>query len=189
MENWKRSMWFDETKLRWIKPSPNMATLKTSIVYPGTCLIEGINVSEGRGTEKPFEYIGAPWINGKELARLLNKQGLPGVSFKAIEFTPHEIPMVTSHPKYQDRLCSGIYVSVTDRNVFEPVKTGIAVVWGIAALHKDSLKFRERGFDRLMGTPVPRLMIDEGKKIDEIVTLWNDEISAFKKLRNKALLY
>ncbi len=189
MENWKRAMWFDETKLQWIKPSPNMATLRTAIVYPGSCLIEGVNVSEGRGTEKPFEFIGAPWIDGKQLSKLLNDQKLPGVKFEPVDFTPQEIPNTTSNPKYKERQCGGVYVNVTDRTKFEAVKTGIALVWGIHKLFPDSLTFRDRGFDRLMGTPIPRQMVLEGKGIDEIVKSWETELDEFRKIRKKGLLY
>lgn len=189
MENWKRSLWFDETKLQWIKPSPNMKSMQTAVVYPGTCLIEGINVSEGRGTEKPFEYIGAPWIDGKVLAKFLNSQKLPGVKFEPIEFIPKEIPNVTSSPKYKDQFCRGVYVNVTNRNKFEPVETGVAIVSGINTLYKDSLTFRERGFDRLAGTPIIRESIIGGKNVNEIVSLWRNELAEFQKSRKKILLY
>lgn len=189
MENWKRSMWYDQTKLRWIKPSPNMRSLETAVVYPGTCLIEGVNVSEGRGTEKPFEYIGAPWIDGKTLARKLNSQKLSGVTFEPIEFTPQEIPNVAANPKYKDMKCGGIYVKVTNRNTFAPVKTGIAIVKAIYELYPDSLKFRERGFDRLAGTPVIREMILAGKSVADIEAMWKNDVKQFAAKRNKALLY
>jgi uncharacterized protein YbbC (DUF1343 family) len=189
MENWKRSEWFDETLLTWIKPSPNMITIRTAAVYPGTCLIEGTNVSEGRGTEKPFEYIGAPWINGKDLAKLLNEQQLSGVKFEPVEFTPVEIQNVASHPKYSDRACGGVYVNVTNRTKFEAVKTGITIVWGIHSLFHDSLTFRERGFDRLAGTPVIREMLLQGKPVNEIEETWKEELQAFMKLRKESLLY
>jgi uncharacterized protein YbbC (DUF1343 family) len=189
MENWKRKQWYDETKLQWIKPSPNMSSLQTATIYPGMCLIEGMNVSEGRGTEKPFEFIGAPWINGKELAKKLNDVRLPGVKFEGIEFTPHEIPNVASNPKYKDQLCSGVYIKVINRNIINSVKIGLAVVSEIHTLYKDSLKFRERGFDRLAGTPVIREMILQGKTINEIESTWKEELKEFMKQRKKVLLY
>lgn len=189
MENWKRKQWFDETKLQWIKPSPNMKSLQTAIVYPGLCLIEGINVSEGRGTDKPFEQIGAPWINGTELAKLLNEQKLPGVKFSAVEYTPVEIPNVASNPKYKEQLCGGVSITITNREKLESVKTGVTIVWAIHSLFKDSLKFRERGFDRLAGTPVIRESIIAGKSPNEIVGMWKDEISVFEKTRKRSLLY
>ena len=189
MKNWKRKQWYDETKLQWIKPSPNMSSLQTATVYPGICLIEGINVSEGRGTEKPFEYIGAPWINGNELAQKLNDKKLPGVKFEAIEFTPHEIPNVASNPKYKDQLCGGVYVNIVNRNIINSVKIGLAVVSEIHTLYNDSLKFRERGFDRLAGTPVIREMILQGKDINDIEATWKEELKEFMKQRKRVLLY
>lgn len=189
MEHWNRSLWYDETNLPWIKPSPNMKSLETAIVYPGQCLIEGTNVSEGRGTDRPFEYIGAPWIDGGKLSRLLNSLTLPGVIFEPVEFSPKEIPNVASNPKFKDMVCQGIYLRVTDRNTFQSVKTGIAVVWGIHSLFPDSLMFRNRGFDRLAGTPSVRQHIVEGKTVNDIVSSWNDELEEFKTLRKASLLY
>jgi uncharacterized protein YbbC (DUF1343 family) len=189
MEGWKRSMWYDETALQWIKPSPNMPTVNTATVYPGMCLIEGINVSEGRGTDKPFEKIGAPWIDGAALAATLNAAKLPGVKFEPVTFTPVEIPGVASNPKHKEKLCGGIWVNVTDKKKFEAVRTGISVVHAIHSLYKDSLVFRERGFDRLAGTPVIRQMIQAGKSVKEIEQTWSKELRQFTQARKKVLLY
>ncbi len=189
MEQWKRSMWFDETNLPWVKPSPNMATLATATVYPGLCLIEGTNVSEGRGSERPFEYIGAPWIDGKALTDVLNALRLPGVTFSPIQFTPKEIPNVASNPKHKETICNGVYVRVTDRNVFKPVAAGIAVVWGIHSLYKDSLQFRIRGFDRLAGTPIVRQGIIDGKPVNDIISSWKNEENNFSSVRKNFLIY
>lgn len=189
MEGWKRSMWYDQTGLRWVKPSPNMSTLATAVVYPGLCIIEGLNVSEGRGTERPFETFGAPWMNGEAVAKLLNDQGLPGVRFSAAKFTPREIPFTASRPKYQDRECSGVSVTVTDRNAFEPVRTGVAVVWALHRLHPDSLKFRDRGFDRLMGTPAVRERIVRGEGFQDIVKDWRNGMDSFAAVRKAVMLY
>lgn len=189
MKGWKRSMWYDETSLQWIKPSPNMATLNTAVVYPGLCLIEGINVSEGRGTEKPFEYVGAPWIDGKKLAEALNRYKLPGVAFEPVKFRPNEIPNVAANPKYKEKECGGIYIRVTERNKLDPVKTGIAVVAAIYALYPDSLQFRDRGFDRLAGTPKIRESILKGVPIDAIVDSWKDDLKKFSQTRTPSLLY
>jgi uncharacterized protein YbbC (DUF1343 family) len=189
MENWKRSDWYDETGLTWIKPSPNMPTLQTAIVYPGMCLIEGTNVSEGRGTKKPFEYFGAPWINSQQLMQELNGEKLPGVEFVPIQFTPRDIPHVTSNPKYNDERCFGIFVHVTNRDAFLPVKTGIAVVAALHKLFPDNFKFSNHRFDLLSGTSRVRQMILEGKTADEIVASWQAERKKFEEGRTKYLLY
>ncbi|MFH0990539.1 MAG: DUF1343 domain-containing protein [bacterium] len=189
MEGWKRSMWYDQTGLRWIKPSPNMATLATAIVYPGTCLIEGTNLSEGRGTQKPFEYIGAPFIDGKKWAEVLNRQKLPGVKFEPIEFTPHSIAGVTVHPKYDSLKCYGIQVKVVNRNQYKPVQTGVFILSTVKQLFADSLRWRERSIDRLSGTPNLRRMIDAGKPAKEIVGAWGEEVEKFRIVRKKYLLY
>jgi uncharacterized protein YbbC (DUF1343 family) len=189
MNGWKRSMWYDETGLEWIKPSPNMPTLQTATVYPGTCLVEGVNVTEGRGTEKPFEYIGAPWIDGKILSEKLNGMNLHGVEFLPINFTPRAIKNATSNPKYKEIRCEGIYVHVTDRNSFKSVETGVAIVAAIHSLYPDSLQFRNRGFDRLAGTPVVREMIESGKNFSEIVAIWKSELNEFEIERKEFLLY
>lgn len=189
MENWKRSQWYDDTKLPWIKPSPNMSSLMTATVYPGMCLLEGTNVSEGRGTELPFENIGAPWIDGTLLAKKLNGLGMPGVKYLPTEFTPQEIPGVASRPKYLGQRCGGVLVKVTDRQRFNAVKSGLAIVSQIHSLYRDSLTFRERGFDRLAGTPLVRLGFIEGKSVNEIADLWKDELEAFNTIRHQSFLY
>lgn len=189
MKNWKRGMWYDQTTLRWVKPSPNIKDLATATVYPGTCMIEGTNLSEGRGTDRPFEYIGAPWVDGKKLSKELSSYKLPGAQFESIEFTPKEIPNVASNPKYKDRQCGGIYIRVTNRNKFQAVRTGLAVVFAAHKLFPDSLAFREKGFDRLMGTPVPRQMLQNGSSVGEIVATWEPQLKEFMKQRKKALLY
>ena len=121
MEGWEREMWFDETGLPWVMPSPNMPTLDTATVYPGMCLLEATNISEGRGTTRPFELFGAPWIEAEELARELNALGLPGAHFREVSFQP------TFH-KHAGQPCGGAQLHVIDRNVFEPLRAGVAVI-------------------------------------------------------------
>ena len=121
MAGWKRAMWFDETGLRWVMPSPNMPTLETAAVYAGMCLLEGTNISEGRGTTRPFEIFGAAFIDGEELACSLNASGLPGVYFRENYFQP------TFH-KFAGELCGGAQLHVTDRDVFQPFATGLAII-------------------------------------------------------------
>ena len=189
MEGWKRSLWLDETTLKWIKPSPNMATMRTAAVYPGTCFIEGTNVSEGRGSDKPFENIGAPWIDGGKLAKELNGYNLAGVRFESIDFTPVNIERMTTDPKYREQLCHGVYINVLHRNVFEPVRAGVALLSAIHKLFPEKFEFRDRRIDILTGTPRIRTMILQGTSIDEIVNSWKNDVRDFKEAREKSLLY
>lgn len=121
MENWRPEMWFDQTGLPWVMPSPNMPTLDTAVVYPGMCLLEGTNLSEGRGTTRPFELFGAPFIRGADLTAKLNKLGLPGVFFREASFQP------TFH-KFHNELCQGAQLHVTDREIFLPYRTGVEII-------------------------------------------------------------
>ncbi|MFA3782206.1 exo-beta-N-acetylmuramidase NamZ domain-containing protein [Melioribacteraceae bacterium 4301-Me] len=189
MKNWKRNMWYNQTGLTWIKPSPNMPFLSTAIVYPGTCLFEGTNVSEGRGTEKPFEYIGASWLDADKVINELKKVNLQGVSFEPIEFTPQWFKFNAHPPKYYNEKCNGIYVHVIDRNKFESVKTGVALLWAIKKVHSDKFEWRKTTIDRLAGTSNIRLLIDEGKTPNEIFNSWESGLENFKKIRGKYLLY
>lgn len=189
MEGWRRSMWFDESGLTWIKPSPNMATLKTAVVYPGTCLIEGTNLSEGRGTERPFEFLGAPFVKGTKWADALNSQKLPGVVFKAVTFTPQDIPNVANNPKHRGTACEGIALEVVDRNIYEPVRTAVYILSSAKKLFGEDFQWRTASIDRLAGTPVLRRSIDAGEPPQKIVEGWTTEVERFTKMRKKYLLY
>lgn len=189
MEGWNRAMWYDQTGLKWLPPSPNIPTLETAILYPGTCFFEGVNISEGRGTMKPFENIGAPYIDGSAWANELNTMGLKGVAFEATEFTPQSIPNMATRPKRLDEKCGGVLVKVTDREVLEPVRVGVAMLVAAKKLYPDSLKWRERSIDRLSGTPKLRQAVDAGKSTDEIVEMWKGDVETFKAVRQKHLLY
>ncbi|MBF8296265.1 MAG: hypothetical protein HW389_2810 [Bacteroidetes bacterium] len=189
MEGWKRTMWYDQTGLKWLPPSPNIPTLDAAILYPGTCLFEGTNLSEGRGTLRPFENIGAPYIDGSKWAKALNDAKLKGVAFEAVEFTPRSIPNMATRPKRLGEKCGGVLVKVTNRDVLEPVKVGVAMLVTAKALYPDSLKWRERSIDRLSGTPKLRKAIDAGITTGEIVEMWKNDVEQFKKVRAKHLLY
>lgn len=186
---WKRSQWFDETGLTWVRPSPNMATLATATVYPGTCLFEGTNLSEGRGTEHPFETIGAPYVDGTAWASALNAMKLPGVRFEPAQFTPQEIPHVASRPKHQGKECGGVSVRVTDRDRLEPVRTAVAMLATARQLFGKEFQWRNSSIDRLSGTPALRSMLEAGTSTDEIVKSWKGEVERFVNLRGKYLLY
>lgn len=152
MEGWSPSQWYDETGLPWIKPSPNIPDLETAIIYPGMCFFEATNVSEGRGTMKPFRQIGAPWINGEELAVKLNRMNLPGVEFYSASFTPVSIPGMANHPKNEGRVCQGVALHLTDRNQFKSILTGMSVIRTIDLLYPDSLEYNEAWFGKLWGS-------------------------------------
>ena len=151
LQGWENNLWFDETDLKWINPSPNIPDLETALVYPGMCLIEGTNVSEGRGTPHPFKWIGAPWINGRNLSRELNKLGLPGVVFVPVTFTPVSIPGKATQPKHEGQECNGIEIRITDRNEYKSVETGVNMLFTIYKYYSDQLIFRKKHLNRLWG--------------------------------------
>ena len=189
MEGWKRTMWYDQTGLKvWKAPSPNLPTLKSTIVYPGTCFFEGVNISEGRGSEHPFEYIGAPYIDAMKWANALNACKLKGVLFEPTDFKPRSIDGLVLHPKYEGVNCNGVWVMITDRNVLEPVKVGVYMLSTAKKLFADSVKWR-RSINRLAGTPKLAAAIDAGVPPEKIVEMWKGDVEKFKKIRAKHLLY
>ncbi|MBL51671.1 MAG: hypothetical protein CMG57_06910 [Candidatus Marinimicrobia bacterium] len=151
-EGWKLNLWYDETDLPWVKPSPNIPDLETAILYPGMCIIEGTNISEGRGTQNPFKQIGAPWLNGKLLSQKLNNFKLPGVVFAPVSFTPVSIPGISIHPKFQDEQCYGVEIFITDRNSFSSVKTGVITLFTLYSMNPEKVKFQEFHLNRLWGS-------------------------------------
>ena len=152
MEGWYASLWYDETKLPWVKPSPNIPNVGTALIYPGMCLLEGTNVSEGRGTEHPFKWFGAPWIDGKILSQELNKLHLPGVIFVPKSFTPISIPGVADKPKYEDQLCDGIEIRVITRNKYQSLNVGVSVLKKLQELYPEDIVFKENRLNRLWGS-------------------------------------
>ena len=188
MEGWRRWMWFDETGLLWVQPSPNLPTLETAIVYPGTCLFEGTNVSEGRGTTRPFECLGAPWIDGARWARALNDLRFDGVIFRACYFTP-------MFSKYSEERCGGVQIHVTDRDMYRPVEAALHMIAAAHRLWPDDFEWlaptydERRHFDMLAGTDEIREAITQGVAVEEIVEGWWDELDSFQELRSGHLLY
>jgi uncharacterized protein YbbC (DUF1343 family) len=140
MKNWKREMWFDQTGLPWVMPSPNMPTLDTATVYPGMCLLEGTNISEGRGTTRPFEIFGAPFIEAEALCRELNDLKLPGVFFRQNYFEP-------AFHKFAGELCGGAQIHVLNRNVFRPFETGVEIIRCIRKLYPDSFAWKQPPYE------------------------------------------
>ena len=152
MEGWEKKFWFDETDLPWVKPSPNIPDLETAIIYPGMCIIEGTNLSEGRGTQNPFKQIGAPWVDGKLLSQKLNKYKIPGVVFKPVSFTPVSIPGMSTYPKFQDEKCYGIEIIILDRNSFNSVNTGVMTLHTLYSMYPEKITFKEKHLNRLWGS-------------------------------------
>jgi len=189
MKGWQRSMWFDQTGLTWEKPSPNLPSLESMLVYTGTCLFEGLNISTGRGTEMPFQYIGAPWIDNERVVKLLNDLKLDGVAFDTITFSPRKMPFHSQNPYLTGEICKGIYISVSERDLFEPYKAGIALLWAIHKLHSDNLKFSMDTLDRLVGTRRLVSMIRSGSHPFEIFASWDEELTIFKEVSKKYLIY
>ncbi len=190
-EGWRREHYADETFLPWVPPSPNMPTLDTALVYPGQCLIEGTNVSEGRGTTRPFELCGANWANGDRLASRLSAAELPGVVFRPASFRP------TFH-KFVGQVCGGVHLHVTSRADFRPVRTGLAVVAAFRAEGSTHFRWRTEAYefmddipaiDLLFGGSRERLALQAGLTVDEIARKWAEDETAFKARRGPFLLY
>ena len=182
MKNWKRRHWFDQTSLPWVLPSPNMPTLDTAIVYPGQVFFEGTNLSEGRGTTRPFEMIGAPWIDGFDLAQRMNRLNLPGVRFRETWFTP-------AFSKFQGERCGGLQLHVVDRSLFRPYSVMLHLLRVIMDEYPKWFAFHPSYFDRIMGTARVREALENGAGADRILALLEDDLRRFAELRKPFLLY
>lgn len=189
MKGWERGMWFDETGLPWKKPSPNLTSFSAVPAYAGTCLFEGINISEGRGTDKPFEYIGAPWLDHRRVIDILQKLGMKGVEFEPVIFIPEKKSFAKKPPELSGEVCKGIYIHVTDRDQFEPYRAGIALLWAIHQLHADKMIWNEKKIEHLSGTRRLINMIRSGKQPHEIYASWDKEVKEFLVQRKKYLIY
>jgi uncharacterized protein YbbC (DUF1343 family) len=190
-EGLRRDMTFDQTGLPWVMPSPNMPTLETAFVYPGQCLLEGTNASEGRGTTRPFEICGMHGIDTPALAERLRAENMPGVTFRPVWFTP-------TFQKFADKLCGGVQLHVLDRQTFQPVRTGLAVLAAIRELAGGRFDWRREPYefvadrlaiDLLFGSPRERLALEAGKSLAEITAAWEAEEAAFRRRREDHLIY
>lgn len=189
MENYSRNTEYTSLNLPWIKPSPNIYFPSSAVCYLGTCLLEGTNFSEGRGTDKPFEYIGAPYCDGAKLAAELNAYNLKGVNFESILFLPQQITSQSNPPKYIGESCEGVYINVTDVNTFNPVRAGIAILVCLKKLFP-AFEIKKNNFlDKLAGTKSLRIMLNNGNSFDEIISSYSDSLDKFIKKREKYLLY
>lgn len=176
MPGYERWMWYNDTSLPWVPPSPNMPTLTTATLYPGLCLFEGTNMSEGRGTTQPFEYIGAPWCNGERWAETLNGLRLPGVRFRSVVFTPAPATESTKHAK---QTCGGVAIHVTDRERFRPIETTLHMLSTLISEYSDHFAFRISHFDRLAGNSWLRNALLSGKSVNEMQEQWNAELQSW----------
>jgi beta-N-acetylhexosaminidase len=181
MNGWERGMYYDDTELEFVMPSPNMPTLDTALVYPGAALIEGTNLSEGRGTTKPFELLGAPFVNSTEFAAEMNDLELPGVIFRAASFTP-------MFSKHSGDLSHGVQIHVTDKEAYNPVETGLHIVKTLHDMYTDEVELTSF-FDNLIGNSWIREAIQNGESVESMVDEWQGELREFKDLRQDYLLY
>jgi uncharacterized protein YbbC (DUF1343 family) len=191
MEGWHRSMYFDETRLPWVMPSPNIPTPDTAIVFPGAVLFEGTNISEGRGTTRPFELLGAPWIDGDRFADAMNARDLPGVHFRSVFFEP-------TFQKHARQTCGGCQIHVTDRTIYRPVATGVALLEEFRRQGPRNFGWKQPPYeyeherlaiDLLSGSDALRLDLERGRPAAEIAAGWQEEVEKFLPIREKYLLY
>ena len=189
MRGWTRDQWFDQTGQSWRKPSPNLVTFSSLIAYAGTCLFEAVNVSAGRGSDAPFELIGAPWLSHERAVVLLNDLKLPGVRFAADTFTPVQQAFHARPPLYAGDLARGIRVHVTDRSTVQPYRVGVAMLWAVHALHRDQLVWNEATLDRLAATPRLKQMLEAGRTPAEIFAAWETELKQFRAISAPYHLY
>lgn len=180
MDGWRRDQWFDQTGLRWLNPSPNMRNLNQATLYPGIGAIEYANISVGRGTDQPFEQIGAPWIDGPRLAEALNARGLPGIRFYPVEFTP-------ASSVYAKERCQGVFMVVTNRDQLVPTRVGMEIASALYKLFGD--RFDVKNSERLVGTPVALARTKAGDDPAAIVASWAGAEASWRRLRAKYLLY
>jgi uncharacterized protein YbbC (DUF1343 family) len=189
MERWRRSMWYDQTGVPWIPPSPNMASLSTAVIYPGMCLVEGTTLSEGRGTSSPFAVVGAPWADPDRVLLQLDRFGVRGVRFASDRFTPREIPGAAHQPKFEGEECRGVRIEIVNRDVVKPVILGISVLAAFKRAYPDETQFDRNRFDLLAGNQQVREDLELGAPPDEICAAWEGDLEKFSRIRSNHLLY
>jgi uncharacterized protein YbbC (DUF1343 family) len=180
MEGWMRGDWYDSTGLTWINPSPNLHSLMEAALYPGVALIEGTNVSVGRGTETPFELLGAPWIKSRELAQYLNARNVSGVRFVPVSFTP-------GASNYSGQKCEGVNILLTERNAFDAPELGVELASALHKLYAEQFHM-ERMIDLVVNQPVYDA-IAAGEDPRRIAADWQERLETFQQLRQKYLIY
>ena len=180
MTGWQRGMDWEDTGLTWIDPSPNMRTPTQAFLYPGVALLETTNLSVGRGTDTPFEILGAPWLDGPALWRALRERDLRGVAFTPVTFTP-------ASSKYAGEVCGGVRIAVTDRDALDPLRIGITLAWALRRVHPEQFKFA--GFARLLAEPTAFAALDAGAYPEAVIGGWQPELAAFRERRRTFLRY
>ncbi|RMF07412.1 MAG: DUF1343 domain-containing protein [Candidatus Neomarinimicrobiota bacterium] len=187
LQGWERSRWWDETDIPWYSPSPNIPDLETAILYPGLCLFEGTNVSEGRGTDHPFRWIGAPWIDGKVWAHQLLDRRLAGILFEPVVFTPVDLPGRALNPKYEGQVCQGVQLDVIDRNHFDPVKTAVVMLTVLREIYPDQFEVNASWLDKLWGSHGLSAFLRQEPGAGQ--PAWESTETEFRQLVRPYLLY
>lgn len=191
MDGWNREDYADETDAPWVLPSPNMPTVETAVVFPATVIFEGTKISEGRGTTRPFEFIGASYIDAKQFSDKLNSLNLSGVYFRDVSFLP-------TFQKEAGKTCGGVFVHVTNRDTFRSVITGIAMLKTLFDMYPDKFEWKNppyeyvydrNPFDVVMGTDKTRISLENGESLESIEKSWEDGVAKFKELRESYLIY
>jgi len=182
---WSRQSWADETGIPWIATSPNMPTLASAVHYPGTCLFEATNVSVGRGTDRPFQQLGAPWLDSEALVQALTRHDLQGIQFESVHFTPLE----PDDGKHSGVEVQGVRLIVTDRGLYDPTVTAVVLLSEMRRLAGDHWEWRESAFDRLAGTDRLRHSIEAAEPVDRIVRRWNQDLDRYLTRRARYLIY
>ena len=190
MDGWNRPHYFEQTGAAWVMTSPNIPTVDTAVVFPATVIFEGTEISEGRGTTRPFEMVGAPFINAENLAENLNSFAIPGIKFRAVNFIP-------TFQKHSGQVCGGVFLHITDRQTFQPVRTGMRILQTIMEMYPYKFEwkktpyeyeFERNPFDVIVGTKKIRNLITEGK-FNEILDIFSEDEEKFKSLREDYLMY
>jgi uncharacterized protein YbbC (DUF1343 family) len=184
LDGWTRDMTFDQTQLPWVPPSPNMPSVESALAYPGTCLFEGTPISVGRGTDRAFQWVGAPWLDGVQLAESLNGYGINGVRFEAITFTPQN----AGDRKFEGQEVSGVLL-IPESTDYDASKAAVAMLLETYSMSGDDWLWAEAHFDRLAGTDSLRLSIEAGADFAELTSAWESETQAFEQLRSPYLIY
>jgi uncharacterized protein YbbC (DUF1343 family) len=187
MQGWQHGLWFEQTGLPWVQASPNLPTLDAVTLYGGTCLIEGTNLSEGRGTTRPFELIGAPWLDPFRAAEELQRREIPGVAFRPTFFTP-------TFSKHAGVACGGVQIHILDRSALRPVKLGVELLHTLRRLGPGEFAWRQGGdgrffVDLLLGSDQHRRALDDGSDVTDVIAGWDEQRRAFEARRQPYLLY